>query len=68
MEDKVVKIEFNVWANDNSEAETLKKAICGFIDEHGKEGRKVTANKLTLAICKWKDNFIVKNAIISYFR
>lgn len=68
MEDKVVKVEFNVWANDESEAETLKKAICGFINEHGNEGRKVTAVKLANAINKWKDNALVRNSIINYFR
>ena len=68
MEDKVVRIDFNVWANDDSEAETLKKAIFGFINEHGNEGRKVTAAKLANAISKWKDNAIVRNSIINYFR
>ena len=67
MYDKVVKIEFNVWANDEQEGEELKKAICEFINWHGQQGRKVSAPRLTEAIKGWQNNIIVKNSIIKHF-
>lgn len=68
MDNKVVKIEFNVWANDEAEGEELKREICDFIEWHGRQGRKVTAAKLTEAIRKWQFNPLVKNSIINHFR
>lgn len=61
MEDKVVNISFNIWANGEEEAVELKKAICNFIDSYGKQGRKVTARKFTEAINNWQNNVFVKN-------
>lgn len=67
MYDKVVKIEFNVWADSEQEGEELKKAICEFIDWHGQRGRKVSAPRLTEALKRWQNNIIVKNSIIKHF-
>ena len=67
MNDKVVNISFNVWANDENEARELKKALCDFIDWFGQRGIKVSASKLTEAINNWQNNFIVKNSIIKHF-
>lgn len=67
MNDKVVNISFNVWANNEEEAKTLHDAICGFIDWFGQRGVKVTASKLTQAINNWQNNTIVKNSVIRYF-
>jgi hypothetical protein len=67
MYDKVVKIEFNVWANDEQEGEELKKAICEFITWHGQQGRKVSAARLTEALRNWQNNILVKNSIIKHF-
>ncbi len=67
MYDKVVKIEFNIWANDEQEGEVLKKAICEFINWHGQQGRKVSAPRLTEALRNWQNNIIVKNSIIKHF-
>lgn len=68
MNDKVVKIEFNLWANSEAEAEELKKEICAFIDFHGRGGRKVSASKLTEALRNWQRNPFVKQSIINYFK
>ena len=67
MNDKIVNISFNVWANSEDEAKELKSAMCDFIDWFGQRGMKVSASKLTEAISKWQNNFIVKNSIIKHF-
>ena len=68
MDDKIVKISFNVWANDDAEGEKLRKMICDFVDWQGSQGRKVTAKKLCDALCKWQSNPIVKTTIINHFK
>lgn len=68
MNDKVVKIEFNLWANSEEEAVELKKEICAFINYHGQQGRKVSASKLTEALRKWQSNPLVRNSIINHFK
>lgn len=68
MNDKIVKIEFNVWANDESEGDALCKAICNFVDWHGSQGRKVSASKLLEAMNRWQDNPLIRNAVINHFR
>lgn len=68
MNDKVVKIEFNIWANSDEEADDLKKEICAFINFHGQQGRKVTASKLVEALRRWQSNPLVKQSIINHFR
>lgn len=67
MYDKVVKIEFNVWADSEQEGEELKKVICEFIDWHGQRGRKVSAPRLTEALKNWQNNILVRNNIIKHF-
>ena len=67
MNDKVVKISFNIWANNDAEGEELKKWICAVIDYFGEKGIKVSASKLSKAISKWQDNVFIKNNVINYF-
>ena len=67
MNDKVVNISFNVWANSEDEAKELRQSIYDFIDWFGQKGVKVTASKLTQAINNWQNNAIVKNSVIRYF-
>lgn len=62
------EVRFNVYANSQEEANLASKAFAEFINEHAKEGRAVTANKLAEAIPRWKDNFLVRNKIIQYFK
>ena len=68
MNDKVVNISFNVWANDEAEGARLKQAVCDFIDWFGQKGIKVTASKLTNAIDNWRANALVKGRIINHFK
>ena len=68
MNDKIVNISFNVWANNNEEAVELHKAICDFIDWFGQMGVKVSASKLTAGINNWQGNILVKNSVIKYFK
>ena len=68
MNDKIVNISFNVWANSEEEVLELKKEICAFIDWHGHQGRKVSAAKLTEALRNWQSNPIVRQSIINHFR
>ena len=68
MNDKGVKIEFNLWANSEEEAGELKNEIGAFINWHGQQGRKVSASKLTEALRKWQNNPLVRNSIINHFK
>ena len=68
MDDKVFNVSFYIWASDEKEAYELGREIGSFIDEQGRNGRKVTANKLLQAIHKWKDNPLVSNTINNYFK
>ena len=68
MEDKIVKIEFNIWANDEQEGYALTQAIRRFIDEQGAQGRKVSAGKLLHAIDKWQNKPFVVQTINNYFK
>lgn len=68
MDDKIVRIEFNIWASSEEDGQMLREAIAGFIREHGEQGRKVSARKLAEAIGRWKENALVRNRIISYFQ
>lgn len=68
MNDKIVNISFNVWANDEAEGAALRKSFCDFIDWFGQRGIKVTANKLTEAVNNWQRNLLVKNNIINHFK
>ncbi len=68
MNDKVTKIEFNVWANDETEGIEVAKAIGQVIDWYGQRGIKVTANHLKQAIDKWQTNSLVKQGLIGYLK
>ena len=59
---------FNVWADNQQEVDEMRKALIDFIDEHGKQGRFVTARKVTEAVRNWKANAIVRNRIVEHFK
>ena len=65
---KAFKVEpFNIWAENQQEVDDMRNAFIEFINEHGKQGRYVTAGKIAQAVRSWKDNVIVKNKIIQHF-
>lgn len=68
MNDKVVNISFNVWANDESEGQQLRKLICDFIDRHGQQGRKVTASGLIDAMNKMQNSSLAMNMVNKHFK
>lgn len=68
MDDKIVNISFNVWANNEEEGARLRKSICDFIEWFGQRGIKVSASKLDEAISNWQKNALVKNSIIKHFK
>ena len=68
MNDKVVNISFNIWANDENEGVELKKMICNFIDSQGSQGRKVTAIGLMEAMKKMQESSLAMNMVNKHFR
>lgn len=60
-------ITFNIYAESAEEAEEAGKAIISFISQHARQGRAVTAHKVTQAVTRWDQNPLVKSQIIKYF-
>ena len=58
------EMKFNVYANSQDEADLASNAIKAFITEMAQKGVAVSANKLTEAVRRWKDNYLVT----SFFR
>ena len=58
------EIRFNVYADSQEEADKASDAIKAFISARASEGVAVTANKLTEAVARYKDNYFVSQ----YFR
>ena len=65
---KGFEIRFNIYAENQEEVDALRQSIVNFINLHAKEGRAVTANKLSQAINSWDSNIFVRNKIINYFK
>ena len=61
---KGYSVQFNVYAETQEEADRASEAIKAFISAQAGKGVAVTANKLTEAVQRWKDNFLVT----SFFR
>ena len=55
------KIEFNVYANSQGEADAATKAIKSFINEKAQVGVAVTAAKITEAVERWRGSVMVTN-------
>ena len=60
------KIEFNIYAESQAEADAARQAIVGFISQHARQGRSVTGRKVAEAISRWDKNALVKNQIIKF--
>ena len=61
-------IHFNIYAENDMEVEECRKAIVEFINIHARQGRAVTADKVTQALNRWDKNILVKNHIINFFK
>lgn len=58
------EIKFNVYAESQEEADRATAAIKEFIGAKAMQGVAVTAEKITAAVNKYKDNYFVT----SYFK
>jgi len=56
---KGFEIKFNVYANSQEEADLACSSVKAFISELAQKGIAVSANKITEAVGKWKDNYFV---------
>lgn len=61
---KGFEVKFNVYANGQEEADAASSALRQFVDDMARRGIAVTAEKLSAAVAKWKDNYFVT----SYFK
>ena len=55
------RIEFNIYAESQKEADEASDAIKRFISAQAQEGRAVTARKISEAMKRWSNNYFVKN-------
>lgn len=55
------EVKFNVYADSQTEANIASENIKIFIFEMAQKGIAVTANKLSDAVTRWKDNYFVTN-------
>ena len=65
---KGYNIQFQIYADSELEAENAKKAIVSFIGELANCGRAVTGSKIAEALPRWKDNVLVRNRIMEFFK
>lgn len=68
MEKGIRKISFNIYAQDDEEAENGRKAIIQFINIMGQYGAMVSGNKIAEAVANLNNNQFIKNQIINFFR
>lgn len=61
-------IQFQLYAHNEQEVDEARRKIINFIDQHARQGRAVTAEKVGNAIDNWEANPIVRNHIINYFK
>ena len=55
------EIRFNVYAASQEEADRATDAIKAFINAKAQQGIAVTADKITAAVNRYKDNYFVTN-------
>lgn len=58
------EIKFNVFANSQEEADRASLLIRKFVDDYAKRGIAVTAGKISAAVTKYKDSFL----LTTYFK
>ena len=58
---KGYEVKFNVYADSQEEADKTSEAVKSFISDLASRGIAVTADKLTAAMTKWKNSFLVVN-------
>lgn len=61
-------ITFNIYAENEQEAEQARNAIVRFITAHAQEGRAVSAKKIEQAVTAYQNNPFVKSQVNVFFR
>lgn len=62
------EVKFNIYAENQAEADAVSAAFKEFIDSQARTGVAVTARKVTEAVSRWGGNPMVRNRVINYFR
>lgn len=57
-------VQFKVFAKDQEEADRTSLLLRKFVDDYAKKGLAVTAGKISAAVTRFKDSFI----LTSYFK
>ena len=68
MESNIRKIEFNIYADSDEEAEVGRKAIIEFINLMGRHGAKVSGRKIAEAVGKLNGSPFIAGQIIKFFK
>lgn len=68
MAQNIKPITFNIYADDEQEAEKGRKAIIQFINIMGQYGAKVSGNKIAEAVTRLNDSPFVASQIIKFFK
>lgn len=68
MAQSIKPITFNIYAQDDEEAENGRKAIIQFINIMGQYGAMVSGNKIAEAVANLNNNQFIKNQIINFFK
>lgn len=66
--DKIQQIHFNIYAEDELEAEKGRQAIIQFINIMGQHGAKVSGNKIADAVAKMQGSPFIVSQIIHFFK
>lgn len=65
---KGFEIKFNIYANSEEEAAQAQKVIIDFINENAAEGRAVSAEKIVRLVPMWKQNALIRQHIVNFFK
>ncbi len=58
------EVTFKVFAKDQEEADRTSLLLRKFVDDYAKNGIAVTASKISAAVTRYKDSFL----LTTYFR
>lgn len=68
MEKGIRTISFNIYADDDKEAEKGRMAIIQFINTMGMNGAMVSGNKISEAMAKLNSSPFIATQIINFFK
>lgn len=68
MENGIRNISFNIYAQDDQEAEQGRKAIIQFISIMGRHGAKVSGGKIAEAVSRLEGSPFITSQLIKFFK